>query len=184
MNIFTQLVAKVVNRFRYPEKLDALKARGLVVGSNFHMMDEVVLDRSHCWHIVIGDDVTLAPRVRILCHDASTKNRLGYTLVGKVSIGSRVFIGASAIVMPGVNIGDDVIIGSGSIVTRDVPSNSVAVGNPARIICTCTDFMMKREADMEKYPRFGAEYTLAGGVTPEMRNEMNRLMVDRFGFIE
>lgn len=49
-------------------------------------------------------------------------------------IGSRCHIGAYAVVMPGVTIGDEVIIGPGSVVTRDIPSNSIAFGNPARVM--------------------------------------------------
>jgi len=49
-------------------------------------------------------------------------------------IGEKCFIGANVIVMAGVNVGNEVIIGSGSVVTKDIPSNCIAVGNPARII--------------------------------------------------
>jgi len=60
--------------------------RGLVVGKNFNMLDEVIIDGSHCWHITIGDDVTLAPRVYIFAHDASTRVFLNCTRIGKVEV--------------------------------------------------------------------------------------------------
>lgn len=53
-----------------------------------------------------------------------------------MTIGSKCFIGVNAIVMPGVTIGDCVVIGSGSVVTKDIPSNCVACGNPAKVIRT------------------------------------------------
>lgn len=55
-------------------------------------------------------------------------------LKADVHIGKNCFIGDRTIVLPGVTIGDEVVIGAGSVVTKDIPSNSVAVGNPARVI--------------------------------------------------
>ena len=78
--------------------------------------------------------MTLAPRVHILAHDASSKGFLNYTLIAPVKIGSDCFIGAGSIILPGVTIGDNVIIGAGSVVTKSIPDNSIAVGNPARVI--------------------------------------------------
>ena len=69
-----------------PQHLDKLLKRGLHIGSNFHRMSGVVIDPSHCYHIWIGDRVTLAPRVHILAHDASTWNRLGKTRAANVRI--------------------------------------------------------------------------------------------------
>ena len=67
---------------------------GMKVGKDFNRLAGVILDPSHCWLIDIGDNVTIAPRVHVLCHDASTKGFLGYTKIGRVNIGSNVFIGA------------------------------------------------------------------------------------------
>ncbi len=157
--------------------------RGLVVGKNFSMLDEVIIDYSHTWHITIGDDVTLAPRVHILAHDASTKKRLGYTRIAKVRIGNRVFIGAGSIVLPGVTIGDDVVIGAGSVVTRDIPAGHVAAGSPARPVCTIDEFVSRRSEEMENSPRFGEEYTIDNNVTADMKQEMNRRMEKGVGYI-
>ena len=65
------------------------------------------IDTSNCDLITIGDDVILAPNVHIVAHDASLKNFLGVKKLGRVTIGSRVFIGANSVVLPGVEIGDD-----------------------------------------------------------------------------
>ncbi len=69
--------------------------------------------------------MTLAPRVHILAHDASTKIFLDYTKISNVKIGNNVFIGAGAIILPGSIIEDNVIIGAGSIVSKRIPANSV-----------------------------------------------------------
>ncbi|MEN6575743.1 MAG: DapH/DapD/GlmU-related protein [Phycisphaerales bacterium] len=168
--------------FRY-DPLQKHRERGLVVGKNFHMLADVILDYAHIWHIEIGDDVTLAPRVHILAHDASTKMHLGYTRIGKVKIGNRVFVGAGSIILPGVTIGDNVVIGAGSIVSRDIPAGQVAAGNPARIICTIDAFLQRRREEMEKFPCFSEAYTIARNVTAEMKNEMNTRMTDRIGYV-
>jgi len=179
--IFTGLVRKVKERFEDP--IEALRKRGVVVGERVAIQSGVIIDHSHGCHIKIGDDVTLAPRVHILAHDASTKKFLNYTKLGKVSIGNRVFIGAGSILLPGVSIGDDVIVGAGSVVTRDIPPASVAAGNPAKVICPLGQFLEKRKKEMEIYPCFGEEYTAQGNVTPIRMQEMNDAMKDRFGFI-
>ena len=77
--------------------------------------------------------------VQILAHDVSTKRNLGYTKIGKVSIGNDVFIGRGTIILPNVRIGNNVVIGAGSIVTSDIPDNSIAVGNPCRVIREITE---------------------------------------------
>jgi acetyltransferase-like isoleucine patch superfamily enzyme len=59
--------------------------------SGTKIQGEVIIDYSHYWHITIGENVTIAPRVHILAHDASTKLHLGYTKIGKVDIGNNNF---------------------------------------------------------------------------------------------
>jgi maltose O-acetyltransferase len=165
-------------------QLERLQHSGLVVGSNFNMLQGVVIDPDHCWHIEIGNDVTLAPFVHILAHDASTKMFLGLTKIGKVTIGNKVFIGASTIILPGVRIGSNVVIGAGSVVTHSIPDNVVAIGNPARVVCGLDEFLTKRRAEMIKFPSFGEEYTLRKDVCDQMKAEMNALMAERFGYID
>ena len=115
-------------------QLDIAIANGLKIGNNCHIMGGCIIDPGHCWLIEIGDNVTLAPRVHILAHDASTKRELGYTRIGGVKIGNNVFIGAGSIILPGVFIGNNVIIGAGSIVCKDIPDNSIAIGSPSKVI--------------------------------------------------
>lgn len=152
--------------------LDKLKENGLKVGNNFKMLPECIIDYSHCWHISIGDNVTLAPRVHILAHDASTKTHLNFTKIKNVTIGNNVFIGTSSIIMPGVTIGNDVIIGAGSVVTKDVSDNSVHIGNPAKFVCHTDEYMQKQQLSMNENNTFGEEFTLRENVSSQMKDEM------------
>lgn len=85
--------------------------------------------------ITIGDNALIGHNVVIatLNHDMNPEKR-GSLIPSPVKIGSRVWIGAGAIILPGVTIGDNAVIGAGSVVTKDIPENTVAVGSPARVI--------------------------------------------------
>lgn len=64
-------------------------------------------------------------------------------MFGRIDVGNNVFIGINAILLPGIKIGDNSIIGAGAIVTRDVPSNSVVAGVPARVVSTVAEYEQK-----------------------------------------
>ncbi|MBD5387188.1 sugar O-acetyltransferase [bacterium] len=99
--------------------------------ANFNL---TILDEAE---VRIGDNVFIGPNVSIYtaCHplDAETRNKI-VEWAEPVTIGNSVWIGGSTTILPGVTIGDNVVIGAGSVVTKDIPSNVVAVGNPAKVI--------------------------------------------------
>lgn len=105
------------------------------VGKNFYAnFNATFVDDTD---IFIGDSVMLAPNVIIATagHPICPELRdAPYQFNIPVHIGNRVWIGAGAIIMPGVSIGDDTVIGAGSVVTKDIPSGVVAVGNPCRVL--------------------------------------------------
>ena len=88
------------------------------------------LDKTNPKGVFIGEETYFASGAIIFTHDFSRGLKMN-TYVGK-----RCFIGANSIIMPGVKIGDEVIVGSGSIVTKNIPSNCIIAGNPAKIIKT------------------------------------------------
>ena len=147
-------IRSIINELRGNTDIPTLIKKGLSVGKDVFINFGCIIDDSFCWLISIGDYVTLAPNVHILAHDASTKKQLGYTKIGEVNIGNCVFIGAGSIVLPGVSIGNRVVIGAGSVVTKNIPDNSLAVGNPAKVICTYDEYMSKQRNLMENAPKF------------------------------
>lgn len=94
--------------------------------------------------VKLGSHVTISSGVRFTNHDGATRvirDRVpGLHLYDEIVVGDSVFIGMGTLVLPGVHIGDRCIIGAGSVVTRDIPSNCVAAGVPCRVLCTIEDY--------------------------------------------
>ena len=178
------LIKELLYRLRGEYTTEKLISMGMKVGKNFGRLHGVILDPSHCWLIEIGDNVTMAPRVHVLCHDASTKGFLGYTKIGRVTIGNDVFIGAESVILPGVTIGSRVIIGANSTVTHDVPDNTVVAGSPARVLCSLEEYLAKERARMESSPCYGAEYTLRQNVSMEKRQSQKAELAGKIGYID
>lgn len=90
-------------------------------------------------HIYVGDNTLFAPNVIIAAGTHPVEPSLreqGYQYNKSVHIGKNCWLGAGTIVLPGITIGDNTVIGAGSVVTKDIPANSVAVGNPCKVIKT------------------------------------------------
>lgn len=177
-------IKEFVYRLRGEYTTEKLISMGMKAGKNFKRLNGVILDPAHCWLIEIGDNVTLAPRVHILCHDASTKTFLNYTKIGRVTIGDNVFIGAESVVLPGVTIGSNVIVGANSTVTHDVPDNTVVAGTPVQVICSLEEYLEKERRRMESAPCFGEEYTLRQNVSMEKRMEQKAELDGKIGYID
>ena len=178
------IIKEIIYRFRGDYTTEKLISMGMKVGKNFKRMNGVILDSSHCWLIEIGDNVTMAPRVHILCHDASTKTFLNYTKIGRVTIGNNVFVGAESVILPGVTIGNNVVSGANSTVTHDVPDNTVVAGTPAKQICTLDEYLNKEKIRMVESPVFDDTYTLRKDATMELRVEQKRALLGKIGYID
>src|SRR5205085_3982181 len=87
--------------------------------------------------ITIGDDVQIGPNVQLLTPTHPVEpgpRRDKWEAARPIVVGDNVWLGGGAIVLPGVTIGENTVVGAGAIVTRDLPANVVAVGNPARVV--------------------------------------------------
>ncbi len=162
--------------------IENLQRKGLKLGRNVEIVEDFFFDPSHCFLITIGDNCTICPNVRLIAHDASTKKHLGYTKIGRITILENCFIGDSVIILPCVTIGPNSIIGSGSVVTKDIPPESVAVGNPARVICSLDEYLCKIEVHAKHKKILSEEYWI-DQLDERMRNEIIDSIGDKIGFI-
>ena len=110
-------------------------------------------------HICVGDNVLFAPNVIVATAghplDADLRSK-AYQYNMPVHIGNNCWIGAGAKIMPGVTIGDNTVIGAGSVVTKDIPANVIAVGNPCRVLREITEadrdyYFRDRKFDVDDY---------------------------------
>lgn len=157
--------------------IDYLRSRGVQIGENVNLFDTNI-DFDHGFLVTIGNHVTLTG-VRILTHDASTQIPLGVSKVGCVTIGDEVFVGKGTIILPNVRIGNRVVIGAGSVVSRDIPDDSVAVGNPCRVIGTYDDFIERNRRDMQTHPVYS---TLWSEKSEEEKQRMRTELAKDFGY--
>ena len=129
-----------------------LRKIGVEIGENVTFLNpkEIYLDTTRTSLISIGADTRINPYVTILTHDAVAKTfRKIYNdwlpSSGMVKIGENVYIAQHCTIMKGVTIGNNCIIGYGSTVIKDIPDNSVAVGTPAKVVCSIDDYYKKRK---------------------------------------
>lgn len=106
---------------------------------------------SHFWGtepylIKIGSNCGITKGVKMFTHGGARvarKKRPQFDIFGKVNIGDYVYIGTNSLIMPGVTIGDNVLVAAGSVVTKSVPSNVVVGGNPAKYICSVDEYVSR-----------------------------------------
>jgi acetyltransferase-like isoleucine patch superfamily enzyme len=114
---------------------------GCHVGKGCFIGDNVRIDTGHSDMITLEDSVSVAGGTRLLCHQrdftdyyvGSDYMKLGY-IVKPIVLKKGCLIGMESFVMPGVTVGEGAIVGAGSLVTKDIPANVVAVGNPCKVM--------------------------------------------------
>ena len=114
--------------FRY------LKINGVKIGENTFISLGAKID-TQFGEIVIGDNVHITSGCVLLAHDGAIKQmKPSANPRGKIVIGDNVFIGVNTVVLMNVTVGNNSVIGAGSIVNKDIPSNTLAIGNPIKVI--------------------------------------------------
>lgn len=168
IKLFRRLKNKLLGNKYSPEYL---RSCGATIGENCHIYAKFI-DIPHCFLLTVEDNATISSAT-ILMHDGSTFKHLGYSRVGRVTIGERSFVGAAAIILPGVTIGKNCIIGAGAVVTKDIPDGVIVAGNPARIIGQTEDFINKNKKILDDGIVWNTHYS---NKTQEERDEMNAVL--------
>ncbi len=123
---------------------------GVRIGSGCRIFSKSPIETfgSEPYLIRIGDHVTITEGVRFITHDGGTwVFRLedpDFDVFDTIELKDNVFIGIATIIMPGVTIGENTVIGSHSVVSKDIPANSVAAGVPAKVIMTLEEYRIKK----------------------------------------
>ncbi len=107
---------------------------GMNIAKDVRLSFKSRIDKTNPKGLTIGEKTMVTFDAIILSHDYASRRHAAKTVIG-----SYCFIGCGSIVMPNVTIGDHVIVAAGSVVTKDVPSNSIVAGNPAKVIKTGID---------------------------------------------
>ncbi|MBT4482099.1 MAG: acyltransferase [Candidatus Latescibacteria bacterium] len=120
-----------------PVRCTLHRMRGVIIGKNTFIGTEVFIDDGYPFLVEIEDDVTIIAGVMLLAHSTYPRHHLEMNILenttGGIHIKKGAYIGARAIILPGVNIGRNAIVAAGAVVTKDVPDYSMAAGVPAVI---------------------------------------------------
>lgn len=133
--ILKKLLGKTKENFWIEQPFVCDYGYNIEVGENFYANHNlIILDGNK---VKFGDNVFIAPNCSFYTAghplDAETRNK-GLEYAKPIEVGNNVWIGGNVVVLPGVKIGDNAVIGAGSIVNKDIPANTVAVGNPCKVI--------------------------------------------------
>lgn len=138
--ILKRLLGKTKDKFFIEPPFRCDYGYNIEIGENFYSnYNLIILD---CAPVKIGDNVLIGPNVSIYTagHPLHYEIRnQEYEYAFPIIIGDNVWIGGNVVINPGVSIGENSVIGSGSVVTKDIPNNVIAIGNPCKVLRVITD---------------------------------------------
>lgn len=143
-----------IEKIRHRRRWKILKAMGMNLGKGVNLPLSTWIDISHCFLISIGDNCGFGEQCMILAHDAMPNEYLDCTRIGKVKIHESCHIGSRTVILPGIEIGPGCIIGANSVVSKSIPPNTVAAGNPAKVLMTMEEYLKNHQEKMKKQPNF------------------------------
>lgn len=121
-----------------------LRKSGAKIGANVFIGRHCYVELENAHLLTIEDGAVLAAYCKIILHDSSLNNINGFDLLyGKIRIGKNSYLGADVTVLPGTEIGENTIIGAGSLVKGELNNNSVYVGRPAKYLCSIDELTAK-----------------------------------------
>lgn len=129
----------------YRDPVGFARSLGVTVGSDCRLLcNPATAFGSEPYLVALGDHVTITSGVHFITHDGGVwvfrERNPDIDVFGRIRVGSNVFVGLGATVLPGITIGDNCVVGAGAVVTRDIPPNCVAAGVPARPIRTLEEY--------------------------------------------
>ena len=155
--LIRKIVGKIGEEFNIESPFQCDYGYNIEIGENFYSNHNlIILDVGK---VRIGDNVQIAPNVSIYTagHPVHPESRnSGYEYGIDITIGDNVWIGGSVTILPGVTIGNNAVIGAGSVVTKDIPADVIAAGNPCRVIRNITEedrdfYFRDRRFDVDDY---------------------------------
>lgn len=159
-----------------PQKFaDYLRQEGVIVGEKTYFYDpkSTFIDMTRPYLIEFGKNVHVPANVTVLTHGYDVvvihnKYKCNCGSSGKVKIGDNVFIGFGTIILKGVTVGNNVVIAAGSVVSKDIPDDCVAAGNPAKPIMSIEEYFKKRfDAQLREAVELATEYYKRTGKKPD-----------------
>ncbi len=181
-NRVTEQLREGLTALRGYPSLRVLRRAGLRAGTGVRIGSHTYIDKAFAWAIEIEDHVTISWGVSITAHDAAARRLAGYTSVEPVRIGRGSYLGTGVIVLPGADIGENCVIGSGSVVRGTIPDGAVAAGVPCRVLRETdelVDELRRRAAGARRFEKNRAAMTAA-----DLREAVERLERDGVVYVK
>lgn len=176
-----RILDRFLEKFYYSQNselyLKYLKKKGIRIGKETQIFDphNIHIDTTRPELVEIGEHVFLHRGTKILTHDWASwcfvySHNEFIPSHGKIILGNNIWLGENVTILKNVTIGDNVIIGIGSIVTKTIPNNCVAVGAPAKVICSYDEYLEKRRKEYEDEAKEYARAIIKSGRRPTVED--------------